>query len=285
MDTQSNIMQHDVRPLAALAVILAIPLVISGLVQAPGSRDVDVESVRPKAGVELPIVWGDLGAKLVASGAIDRGKFVTLYGKLSSEQELLLSGNPQGKLRITPENADYLLNLLWALGLANKNPILDEGEMNNPDYGGADGFASTGGWTLSSGDAMEHYSAHALIELTEEEQKLVEKVSGGIYRPCCDNPTSFPDCNHGMAMLGLLELLASQGASEEDMWKAALVVNSYWFPDTYETIAAYEAKRGIAWRDVSPKEVLGYDYSSYSGYQRVLADVQPAGQGGAKCSV
>jgi hypothetical protein len=47
-----------------------------------------------------------------------------------------------------------------------------------------------------------------LIPLTAEQQALVEEVAAEIYRPCCNNSTLFPDCNHGMAMLGFLELLA-----------------------------------------------------------------------------
>ena len=73
---------------------------------------------------------------------------------------------------------------------------------------------------------MDHYSRHTLIKLTQKQQALVDTVSRGIYRPCCGNSAHFPDCNHGMAMLGLLERMASQGASEQDMWKAALTVNS-----------------------------------------------------------
>ena len=48
-----------------------------------------------------------------------------------------------------------------------------------------------------------------------------ERAAPFVYRPCCDNATHFPDCNHGMAMLGLLELMAAQGASEEEMFAAA----------------------------------------------------------------
>ena len=40
--------------------------------------------------------------------------------------------------------------------------------------------------------------------------KIVEEIAGNIYRPCCGNSTAFPDCNHGMAMLGLIELMVSQ---------------------------------------------------------------------------
>ncbi len=244
------------------------------------------EQVMPDEGVELPLVWGDLGRRLVESGAIDQEKWKELYGTLTDEEKRLLDGNSSEELRITRENAGYLLNLLWAFGFANKNPILeDQTEMMNPEYGGAGGFASTGGWTLAKGDAMKHYGAHSLVPLTPEQQKLVDKISRGIYRPCCDNSTHFPDCNHGMAMLGLLEIMASQGASEEEMWNTALAVNSYWFPDTYQTIALYQKQKGIAWEDVSAQEVLGYDFSSASGFARIAAAIAFRGGSGASCGV
>src|SRR3989344_6369017 len=165
--------------------------------------------------------------------------------------------------------------------------------MMNPAYGGAGGFASTGGWTLArgpstgsgQGDAMEHYNMHSLVTVTPERQALVEKVSKNISRPCCGNSTHFPDCNHGIAMLSLLEILASQGVGEDEMYKAALAVNSYWFPDTYQTIAVYMQQKGIAWENVSPKEVLGVDYSSASGFARVAAEAAPRGGSGASCGV
>ena len=248
------------------------------------------EKVLPTEGVILPVRWGDLGAQLVSAGAIDEEKFKSLYdqrGQFTEEYEKLLLGNNDGKLKITEDNAGYLLNLFWALGLANNNPILISGEMSNKQYGGAGNFASTGGWILASGSPMEHYSRHEFFNLTSEQQALVDTVSRGIYRPCCDNSTHFPDCNHGMAMLGLLELMASQGASEEEMYKAALAVNSYWFPDTYITIAAYMKNKGVEWGDVNPQEILGINYSSASGYQRIAAQVtEPQQQrGGSGCGV
>ena len=137
-------------------------------------------------------------------------------GAFTAEYDNLLTGRSDGALAMTEENAGYILNLFWALGLANKNPILeDKAEMMNPAYGGAGNFASTGGWTLAKGNAMNHYGKHALIALTLEQQELVDRVSQNIYRPCCGNSAHFPDCNHGLAMLGLLELMASQGVSEK----------------------------------------------------------------------
>ena len=234
------------------------------------------EAVLPSAHILLPVSWGDLGTKLISAGVIDEKKFKALYqeqGQFTREYENLLSGTENGKLAITEDNARYLLNLFWALGLANSNPILSSGEMMNERYGGAQNFASTGGWTMAVGNTMDHYSRHKFFDLTAEQQALVDKVSRGIYRPCCANSTHFPDCNHGMAMLGLLELMASQEVSEQDMWKTALIVNSYWFPDTYLTIASYMKGRGVEWKDVNPQEILGANYSSAQGYAKIAAEV------------
>ena len=207
-------------------------------------------------------------------------------GGLNNEDKNLLYGENNGNLTIDSENAGYILNLFWAFGLANKNEILENGPMTDSQYGGAGNFASTGGWTMSQNDTMNHYSKHQFIDLTNEQQSLVERVSKNIYRPCCGNSTYFPDCNHGMAMLGLLELMANQGVSESDMYRVALIVNSYWFPDTYLTIAKYFQNRGIDWKNVDPKEILSSAYSSASGYQKVLSEVEPIQpQGGGGCGV
>jgi len=195
-------------------------------------------------------------------------------------------GAENNNLKITAENAGFLLNVFWGLGLSNKNPILEKGPMQDVQYGGAGSFASTGGWTLGVGDAMNHYSMHNFIPLTDEQQILVEAVSQNIYRPCCGNSTYFPDCNHGMAMLGFLELMASQNATEKEMYDAALALNSYWFPSNYLTIASYFEKEGVSWGDVSPVDVLGFNYSSSVGFRQVLSQVNPVQtQGGSGCSV
>ena len=231
------------------------------------------------AGIEIPVKWGGLGSKLVDAGVIDQNKFEAIYsgrGGLTGEEKQILYGKNNGSIIITPKNAGFWLNIFWALGLGNKNEILENGPMMDPRYGGAGNFASTGGWTLANGNAMDHYSRHSFIVLTPEQQRLVEKVSKNIYRPCCGNSTYFPDCNHGMAMLALLELMASQGISEREMYKFALAVNSYWFSDTYLTIAKYlKEKKNIEWADADPKEILGPNYSSAAGYQNILSQVTP----------
>ena len=250
---------------------------------------IDQEKVIPSNGVVLPLSWGDLGSQLIESGVIDEENFLAIYnerGGLTNEQYELLYSDSKGALVMNQQNSGFLLNLLWAFGLGNKNSILEEGEMQNPEYGGAGGFASTGGWTLADGDAMNHYSMHEFVTLTPGQQEMVERVSKGIYRPCCGNSTHFPDCNHGMAMLGLLELMASQGVSEADMYDAALAVNSYWFPDTYLTLAKYFAGRGASWDQVDAPTLLSAAYSSGNGYRQILNEVKPIQKsGGGGCGV
>ena len=247
------------------------------------------ESILPTAGVILPVRWGDLGKQMVDAGVIDGAKFEAVYtqrGGLDDTTKKLLYGTDNGALVINAQNSGVLLNLLWALGLGNKNEILEKGPMQDKQYGGADRFASTGGWTLAKGNVMNHYSKHALMTLTPDQQALVARASKNIYRPCCGNSTYFPDCNHGMAMLGLLELMAAQGVSEAQMYKTALAVNAYWFPDTYIAIAKYFAKRNVAWANIDPKEVLSATYSSAPGYRQILSEVEPSTpKGGGGCGV
>ena len=247
------------------------------------------DQVLPQEGIVLPIQWGDLGMQMMETGVIDEEKFTELYksrGGLPEDMQKLLYSSDNQEVRMTYENSGVLLNLLWGFGLGNKNSILETGPMQDPRYNGAGNFASTGGWTLARGGAMDHYSKYAFVVLTPEQQALVARVSQGIFRPCCGNSTYFPDCNHGMAMLGLLELMATNGVSEDDMYRVALQVNSYWFPDTYLTIATYFAKQGVSWDNVSPKEALGNQYSSGSGYQKVRALVEPVQQqGGGGCGL
>lgn len=247
------------------------------------------EKLFPADGTELPVNLGDLGRQLVEKGVIDQVKLENLYanrGGLDGFSKQALSGSVDGNLRITRENASFLLNFFWALGLANQNPILEQGPMKDPQFGGAGNFASTGGWILADGDAMDHYSKHKLIALTEDQQALVEKVSKNIYRPCCDNATYFPDCNHGMAMLGFLELMASGGATEQEMYTAALKLNAYWFPGNYLTIAQFLETQGTSWEKAKPEEILGLAYSSSSGYRQILSRVNPvSASGGPSCGV
>ncbi len=236
------------------------------------------EKIGPSNGVVIPIQWKGFGKMMIEAGVIDQQKFEELYndrGGLDQNSKDLLTSGADQQLVINRNNSGAILNLLWAFGLGNKSDILEQGPMQDPKYGGAGNFASTGGWTIAKGDAMDHYSMHKFITLSTEQKQLVEKVSRGIFRPCCGNSTYFPDCNHGMAMLGLLEIMAAQGATEEQMYKTALAVNSYWFPETYMNIAKFLEGKGIDWNVIDPKEILGASFSSAQGYQQILSQVNP----------
>lgn len=249
-----------------------------------------VATVLPASGATLPVTWDDLGKQLVESGAIDRDQLVALYrgrSGLDPNDQKMLDAEDNGQIVITSSNASFLLNLFWALGLGNKNPILENGPMVDPRYGGAGKFASTGGWTLAKGNAMDHYSQHDFITLSDDQQSLVERVAQGIFRPCCNNATYFPDCNHGMAMLGLLELMAAQNVSEDDMYAYALQVNAFWFSDTYLTLAKYmQVKKNVAWDKVDPRQMLSAEFSSAAGFRNIRSQVDPVqGGSGSGCSV
>ena len=223
------------------------------------------EEVNPSAGYEINAVFGDLGPRMVASGVIDMNKF-----KPTGYEDILTKGSTQ-KIKITAQNSYFLLNFFWAVGLNNKSKILTDGDMVK--YGGEKdlgNFASTGGWTLAKGDPMNFYAKTALITLTPQQEELVQSVASNIYRPCCNNPTSFPDCNHGMALLGVLELMAANGADQNQMFEAAKYFNAFWFPGNYYDLATYfKNKEGKNYKNIDAKIILSKDHSSASGYQTV----------------
>lgn len=238
------------------------------------NADEIIKKINPPEGVAIPAVYGDIGPKLLAAGAIDFEKMKSLYIKsgkpLTEEQIKILKEGSDEQIKITADNSYFLLNLLWALGLANKNSILEAGPMAQYGDGQTGNFASTGGWTLGSKPAMEIYSKYEIVKLSSEQQKIVEDFAFNSYRPCCSNPTGFPDCNHGMAALALAELMASQGATAEQIFDAFKYLNGFWFPQTYFDIAKYfEAKEGKVWKDVDSRTVSGKDYSTPQGWQKV----------------
>ena len=240
------------------------------------------EQVNPKAGYTLPVSYGDLGPQLIKTGVVDYDAFVNVMtaggDTLSDRQMEILSTGSDEPVVITAENAHFLLNFFWAVGLANRNSILTQGAMVQYSDGQIDRFASTGGWTLANKPITELYASLELIPLTPEQQARVEEVAGAVYRPCCNNHTLFPDCNHGMAMLGLLELMASQGASTDQMFEAAKYVNAYWFPQQYLETAIYlKANQNVEFSDAEPRLVVSDQYSSSSGAGRVHQSLQDTG--------
>lgn len=240
------------------------------------------QQINPPDGYALSVSYGNLGPRLVKAGVINYDTFAAIYkdsgNPLSAEQIEILKTGSDKKIVINANNAHFLLNLFWAVGLANKNQVLTEGAMVQNSGGQVERFASTGGWTLASKPITELYASMDLIALTASQQKLVEEVAAAVYRPCCDNHTLFPDCNHGMAMLGVLELMASQGATPDEMFAAAKYINAYWFPQqTLETAVYLKSVEGIDFVDAEASLVVGKKFSSASGAGMVHESLQQKG--------
>ena len=232
------------------------------------------QQVNPKEGYALPVSYGDLGPRLIEAGVIDYDAFANVMASssdsLTDSQVNALKNGGSEPIVITAQNAHFLLNFFWAVGLANKNPILTKGPMMQYSNGQIEGFASTGGWTLATKPVTEIYARMDLIPLTSEQQARVEQVAAAVYRPCCDNPTIFPDCNHGMAMLWLLELMASQNASVDEMFTAAKYVNAFWFPQqTLETAIFLQNNQKVDFANADAHLVVSKDYASASGANTV----------------
>ena len=254
------------------------------------------EQVNPPEGITLPARYGDVGPQLLSAGAIDRDPFVQVYEQanrpLSDTQLAILEQSSESQVVLNKQNAYFLLNFFWALGLANRNVVLTDGPMMQNGGEQIGRFASTGGWTLGTKPAMELYAVSPILTLTEAQQKRLEEVAPNVYRPCCNNPTHFPDCNHGMAMLGLLELMASQDAGIEEMYAAAKYANAFWYPAQYLELAQYfQSTQNSDFADVDSLELVSRDYSSGSGFKTVhqwLADsgLLPGTTGsGSSCGV
>lgn len=246
----------------------------TGQTSTNSGHEGDVVQVSLPQTYALDVTYGDLGPQLLAAGAIDYDRFIQLYQQmerpLSSTQIDILEKGSDAPIVMDFENAHFLLNFFWAFGLANNNPILTEGPMMQYGAEKIGNFASTGGWTIGKRPATELYAGSTLITLNPTQQARLEEVAHHVYRPCCDNHTAFADCNHGMAMLGLLQLLASQDATVDEMFAAAKSVNGFWFPQqSLETAVYYKATTNLNYADVDPRLAVSKEIFSGSGYRRV----------------
>ena len=230
------------------------------------------KEVLPEGGIELPVAWGDMGPRLIELGVIDEAKFKEAV-KLTPEQEEILTKGTDKKIMINAANGQFVVDMLWALGLAQKSIVYEEGPMGKEYKDKAGNFASTGGWSLARGNAMEHLNRYDLIKLTPEQQKKVGEIAQNVYRPCCGNSTWFPDCNHGMAALAIIELLVAGNVDEATIYRKLLGFNSFWFADSYLYVATYFARQGIPWGEVDAKAILGKEYSSAQGAQAIMKKV------------
>ncbi len=251
------------------------------------------DEINPEKGYKINASYGNLGPRMITDGVINLDKFKSTYRQnnqpLTADELNILTKGSDNQITFTRDDSYFLLNFFWAVGLANKSPILTNGDIVKYGQGQLGNFASTGGWTLAQGNPMDHYAKSNLIQLTVDQENLVQKVASNIYRPCCNNSTAFPDCNHGMALLGVLQLMAGNGATENQMYDAAKYINAYWFPSNYYDLALYfQHKEGKSFAEVPAQVILSKDYSSASGWQNAkqwltdkgIEEKPPTGGGG-----
>lgn len=249
-----------------------------------------VAAILPEGGVSTRVPWGDTLAKLVESGVIDPAAFAAALERgghpVTPEQQQVLRGDSEAFISIDRESAHFVLNALWAVGIANQTFVLTEGPMWQLAPERRSALASTGGWSLGKRSGGDILASLPLTNLTGDQAAVLRQVAFSTYRPCCDNPTAFPDCNHGAAALGLAELMAAGGASADEMYTALKAFNSFWFPDQFYVIALYFDRQGMSWPDVKARDVLSAPFASKSGWTAVARQVQEAGGnlGGGGCA-
>lgn len=250
--------------------------------ESPAERQARItRAVLPEEGVTTGVAWGDLLARLTASGAIDPVRFADALQRsghpLTPEQERILRGESDAVIAIDGHSARFVLNALWAIGIANDTVVLREGPMSQLPPERRATLASTGGWTLGRRSGAEILGSLRLTDLTPAQEAVLREVAAATYRPCCDNPTAFPDCNHGAAALGLATLMAGAGASAEEIFATLKGFNSFWYPDQFVVLARYFDQQGTSWPDVSGREVLSPTYASRSGWASIARQVQDTG--------
>jgi len=224
----------------------------------------------PTRGVKTQVAFRDSLQKVIAGGALDPGKLRANYGTSGGAPawlEGLLVKPSSEPIVFSLETAPHLLNLLWPIGLSTKTKFNETSPVNTSNL---PNLASTAGWTLGHEEnGAAYFNKVAALQLTDEQEERVRQVATTTFRPCCDNSTLLQDCNHGSALLGLLELGASQGLSVDDLYWLALVANSHWFPAQYAKTALHLALfEGVIWHDADPRLILGPQFSTLTGWQR-----------------
>lgn len=243
-------------------------------VSSPSSSGLNIdkitEQVIPAKGFTIDASWGTIVKDMVSAGVLDSKKLEGIlsrsYGQeMTQEWKVILEGKDE-KLSINAENSVFMMYVLWALGKHNDNAILHESRIasyfKNYDIGvGKVGYGDT-----------------LLLELTPEQQDLAKEVSMNSYRPCCGNSAAVPDCSHGFAALGLIELMAAQGYEKDEIYDAFVKFNSFWFPANYIQNAVYfKVAEDKEWDETDDELVAGKDYSSIAGSRNVKSYLSQLG--------
>lgn len=240
----------------------AIGTVAEGVITTDQGEEINInniiEVVTPKAGFTTQVRWGDIVAKMVKDGTLDPQKLENILTnsysqEMKPEWKAVLKGE-DANLTIDSDNAVFMMYVLWVFAKHNNNDILTSSPI-------ASSFEN-----YDIGVGRPGYGDASLLTLTPEQQAIAKKVAENAYRPCCGNSTAAPDCSHGFSALGLIQLMASQGFSEKEIFEVFIQFNSFWFPETYIKNALYvKVTEGLDWKDVSKELMAGDQYSTIQG--------------------
>ena len=81
--------------------------------------------VLPKDGFELSVSWSDFGPKLIKAGVIDQKKFEDAVQATDEQKKILTEGSDE-KIKINSSNSQFVVDFLWALGLAQNRLFMKE---------------------------------------------------------------------------------------------------------------------------------------------------------------
>lgn len=236
-----------------------------------------LQQVVPENGVTLKTKWQGTPARLVELGLIDVEKLMQYserYGQTVTPEDLkIFKPNYNEPIEMNKQNSVLVYNILWALGYANKNPVLDyELERYGSDTvvrglaGSYFSFADLGG---NSKRPQGGYNSFELVTTTQEQQEIVNKISSEGAVPSCGNTFNLPDCSCSFAVLALTELGASQGLTEEEIYEDLKGILPYRFPRIYVLHAIYfKLTKNLDWDSVDAKTLVNKEFSSAQGVTR-----------------
>jgi len=236
-----------------------------------------LQTVIPEEGVILKTRWQGAPAKMVETGLIDIEKlkeYSERYGQKVTEEDMkIFEPGYNEPIYMNRQNSIIVYNVLWALGYANKNEVLDY-ELEQYGWetvtkGLAGSYFSFADLGATSKQHQSGFNYFEFVKISPEQQAIVNKIASKGAVPSCGNTFNLPDCSCSFAALALTELAASQGLSEEAVYKDLKAILPYRFPRIYILHSVYfKLAEGLDWKDVDAERVMSKDFSSAQGVAR-----------------
>lgn len=114
-----------------------------------------------------------------------------------------------------------------------------------------------------------------IADLSASEKTRFDKLTTEeIYHPCCDGPVQGCECEHAVALRGLVKFMLKEGKNDDEIKKQSFEWLKYFFQQHYVNVAKYLQNQGKDIAMMGPGKEFGL--ASYG------AKVQQALQGGVR---